>query len=130
MIFLLTCLFIATLLPYLTKLPVVYAMYKAGGYDNNHPREQQARLVGFGARAVAAHQNSFESLLIFAIAILVALLTQTTTPLVQNLAAVYLVSRVVYTLLYLGNLGTLRSLVWAVGLVCSLTILCSSIPSV
>ena len=62
---LLTCLFIAMLLPYLAKGPVAWAMAKAGGYDNHHPRSQQAQLTGFGARALAGHQNAFESLLIF-----------------------------------------------------------------
>lgn len=61
---LLTCLFIAMLLPYLAKGPVAWAMVKAGGYDNHHPRTQQAQLTGFGARALAGHQNAFESLLI------------------------------------------------------------------
>lgn len=33
----------------------------AGGYDNNHPRDQQAALVGWGKRANAAHNNTLES---------------------------------------------------------------------
>ena len=63
---LILCLFIACLFPYFAKIPVAMAMKdQPGGYDNNHPRAQQAALTGFGARAVAAHQNSFESLIIF-----------------------------------------------------------------
>ncbi len=42
--------------------PVAFAMNKLDGYDNKHPREQQSKLTGFGARALAAHQNCFESL--------------------------------------------------------------------
>jgi len=125
---LIICLFIAALLPYLTKLPVAYAMHKAGGYDNNNPREQQASLVGFGARAVAAHQNSFESLLIFSIGVLTAISTQTISPLTENLAILYVVSRFIYHAFYLMNLATLRSLIWAIGLVCSLTILGTCLP--
>ena len=65
MTILIVCLFIACLLPYLAKIPTAIAMKnQPGGYDNNHPRAQQAMLTGFGARAVAAHQNSFESLII------------------------------------------------------------------
>ena len=64
---LLTCLLIAMLLPYLAKGPVAIAMAKLGGYDNSHPREQQSKLTGYGARAVAGHQNAFESLLYYSL---------------------------------------------------------------
>jgi uncharacterized MAPEG superfamily protein len=122
---LIICLFIAVLLPYLLKFVIGYFMKKEGRYDNNHPREQQARLVGMGARAVAAHQNGFESLLVFATAALAALATNQVTERVQILAIIYIVSRVVYNVLYLMNWASLRSLVWFIGLLCSLTILLS-----
>lgn len=127
---LILCLFIAAILPYLAKLPLVYAMQKAeGGYNNHHPREQQASLKGFGARALAAHQNSFESLIIFSSAILTALVTKSYSYTVQTLAIAYLISRVVYHFLYLMDWATLRSTVWFIGLVCSLSILWLSIPT-
>ena len=66
---LLITLFIAMLLPFLAKAPLAAAMQKAGGYDNNNPRAQQAALTGFGQRANAAHYNSFEALLIYACAV-------------------------------------------------------------
>lgn len=122
---LIICLFIAVLLPYLLKIVVGYFMKKEGRYDNHHPREQQARLVGMGARAVAAHQNGFESLLVFATAALAALATNQVTERVQILAIIYIVSRVVYNVLYLMNWASLRSLVWFIGLLCSLIILLS-----
>ncbi len=126
---LLVCLFIAVILPYLTKIPVVLAVKKAGlPYDNNHPRAQQAHLEGFGARAVAAHQNSFESLLVFATAALTALATGHTGPTIQILALVYIVSRCVYHCLYLMNLATLRSTVWFVGLLCCLAMIWLCFP--
>jgi len=125
---LIICLFIACLLPYLSKLPVAWAMSRAtGGYNNNYPREQQASLQGFGARAAAAHQNSFESLLIFSTAAITALATNHVTDMVQYLAIGYIVSRVVYHALYLMDLAALRSTIWLVGLICSLTILGSCI---
>ena len=70
---LIICLFIAALLPFIAKIPVAIAMHKLNGYNNNHPRAQQAELTGFGARALAAHQNAFESLAIFAPSILLAI---------------------------------------------------------
>ena len=74
---LIVCAIIAALLPYLAKAPVAIAMNKLDGYDNRHPRAQQSKLTGFGARALAAHQNSFESLLIFTIALVVVFASNT-----------------------------------------------------
>lgn len=113
---LLTCLFVAMLLPYLAKGPVAWAMAKAGGYDNHHPRSQQAQLTGFGARALAGHQNAFESLLIFGLAVLTVIATGKVTPTAEWLAIVHIVARFGYQILYLLNKGTLRSLSWFVAI--------------
>lgn len=125
---LIICLLIAVLLPYLAKIPVGFAMQKAGGYDNNYPREQQARLTGFGARAAAAHQNCFESLAVFSTAALTALVTNNLSSTVQILAIVYIVSRVLYNLFYLFDMAALRSTVWFVSLICCVSILWLCIP--
>ena len=120
-------LIIAALLPYLAKAPVAYAMHKLGGYDNNHPRAQQAKLTGFGARALAAHQNAFESFMIFAAAILLAISTNNINENIHYLAFTYLGARIIYNLLYLLNIGILRSIVWFISLGCSLLIMVLSI---
>ncbi|WOT05873.1 MAPEG family protein [Shewanella youngdeokensis] len=119
---LLICLMLAMLLPYFSKAPVAIAMAKQGPYDNNHPREQQASLTGMGARAVAAHQNSFESLLIFACAVLAVLATGKVNLVAEFAAMVHIVARVAYHILYLKNKGTLRSLSWFVGIIASFVI--------
>ncbi|MBE8168818.1 MAG: MAPEG family protein [Shewanella sp.] len=113
---LLICLFIAMLLPYLAKAPVAYAMSKLGSYDNNHPRDQQSKLTGFGARALAGHQNAFESLLIFGVAVLAVVTTGNTTETAVTLAIVHVVARIVYHVLYLMDFSTLRSLSWFVAI--------------
>jgi len=122
------CLFAATLLPYLAKAPVAMAMNKLDGYDNNHPRSQQAKLTGFGARALAAHQNAFESLIIFVPAVLLAITTKNTTDIITLLAVTHVIARVLYNLLYLFNIGILRSIVWAVATVSSFAIIWQCIP--
>ena len=104
-------------------------MNKADGYDNNHPREQQANLEGFGARALAAHQNAFESLIIFSVAILLAVATSTNNETVQLLAIIHVGSRVVYNLLYLLNISIFRSIIWAIGIGCSFAIMWQCIPN-
>lgn len=124
---LLVCLLITVLLPYIAKLPVAKAMNSEGsGYDNHHPRVQQARLQGYGARAVAAHQNAFESLAVFATAALSALATNHVSYTIQLLAIVYVVSRLVYHCLYLLDLATLRSTIWTIGYLCcvAMIVLC------
>ena len=119
---LITCLFIAMLLPYLAKIPVAVAMAKLGGYDNAHPRAQQAKLTGFGARALAGHQNAFESLLIFGLAVLTVIATDKVNETCSMLAITHVIARVFYHALYLLNYGTLRSLSWFVAIGASIGI--------
>jgi uncharacterized MAPEG superfamily protein len=92
-------------------------------YDNHHPRSQQARLTGFGARALAAHLNSFEAFPLFAVGVLMAHVTQTHGVLVDVLALTFVVARVLYLLFYWTDMHWQRSLVWAVGLLCSLLLM-------
>ncbi|QEY62406.1 MAPEG family protein [Metapseudomonas lalkuanensis] len=122
------CLFFTALLIYLAKVPVAKAMHEEGrGYDNRNPRAQQARLTGFGARAVAAHQNTLEIFPLFAAGVLVAHVTQSQGWFVDLLAIVFIVSRVLYLFLYWNDKASLRSLVWGVGLVCSLLLMLSPV---
>ncbi|GGI80389.1 membrane protein [Shewanella hanedai] len=123
---LLICLFIAMLLPYLAKGPVAVAMAKAGGYDNAHPRDQQAKLTGFGARAVAGHQNAFESLLIFGLAVVTVIASDSVNSTAVTFAIVYVIARIAYQVLYLIDKGTLRSLSWFVAIISSFVIFCQA----
>lgn len=120
---LITCLLIACALAILSKGPVAYFMNQLGGYNNKHPRNQQAKLTGTGARALAAHQNSFESLILFAPAILVAVATNTTGDTIQYLAISHVVARVLYNILYIINIHYLRTLSWLVATVASFSII-------
>jgi len=121
-------LFLALLLPLLAKGPVAYAMAKLGGYNNNHPRDQQSKLTGFGARGLAAHQNAFESVIIFAPAIILALTTGNTQQTIAILAVVHVISRVLYNILYLLDFALLRSIVWAIATLSSFAIVFQCIP--
>lgn len=115
--------FISTLLPFLAKIPVGLAMHRKGGYDNRHPRQQQSQLTGFGARALAAHQNSFEALIIFGIAMATAMATNTTNEVVIYLGVTHLVARVLYCVLYWFDINIIRSIVWGIGTVASFAII-------
>ncbi|WP_085577740.1 MULTISPECIES: MAPEG family protein [unclassified Pseudomonas] len=119
------CVFISALLIYVARMPVAKAMKEQGGYDNHQPRRQQAQLTGLGARALAAHQNSIEAFMLFAVGVLMAHTTQTAGWLIDTLAIVFVIARVVYLLCYWADLAWQRSLVWVIGLVCSLLLMIS-----
>jgi uncharacterized MAPEG superfamily protein len=120
------CLFIAGLLHVLSKAPLMRAQSRCeGGYDNNQPREQHAALDPWGKRALAAHENQIESFPLFAAGVLVAVATGVTSPVVDYLAIAFIVARVVYIFLYVQDVATLRSMVWMVGYLSSLALLCS-----
>jgi uncharacterized MAPEG superfamily protein len=119
------CVFISALLIYVARMPVARAMKEQGGYDNHLPRQQQAQLTGFGARAVAAHQNCFEAFILFAVGVLMAHTTQTAGWLIDTLAIIFVITRVIYLVCYWSDLAWQRSLVWFVGLVCSLLLMIS-----
>ncbi len=112
------CLAAAFLLTYLTKLPLAMAMAKEGesGYDNRNPRDQQARLTGWGRRSLAAHQNSFEVTPLFAAAIITAYLFQADAYWSAVWATIFLISRILYIFFYIRDVNLMRSTVWMVGI--------------
>jgi uncharacterized MAPEG superfamily protein len=112
----LVCVFAAFLLCMVSKAPVALAMSRRPeGYNNRHPRDQQAALEGWGRRALAAHLNSFEAFPGFAAAVIVAHLAAADPVWSSWLAVVFVVSRVAYVALYLANANLWRSAVWTVG---------------
>jgi len=120
------CLFFAGLLHSLSKGPLAAAQKQcSGGYNNNNPREQQATLDGWGRRALAAHENQIESFPLFAAGVLVATATGIDSGAVRFWAIAYLVARMAYMYCYLKDVPTLRSVVWGVGFISSLALLCS-----
>lgn len=119
------CIFISALLIFVAKAPVARAMIKEGQghYDNRHPRAQQARLTGFGARALAAHLNSFEAFPLFAAGVLMAHVGNAPDRLVDGLAVTFVLARVLYLIFYWADLHWQRSVVWVVGLLSSLLLM-------
>lgn len=106
-----------------SALPLVLAIIaKAlGGFsmaDNSHPREVVDKYTGSAARANAAQQNSYESLPIFLASVIVAMLFFVPQVVVNYLAVMYVGLRVIYSLAYIVNLPTLRSIIWALSMAC------------
>jgi hypothetical protein len=86
------------------------------GYDNRTPRAQQAQLSGLGLRAKAAHENTFEALTMFAPAVFIAHLGHGDLAWSSRLAIAFVIARAAYIACYLGDVATLRSAVWTVGI--------------
>ena len=102
----------------MSKWPLLRAMVKHGNgkYDNNTPREQQAALGGWGARARAAHYNTIEAFPPFAAGFLAAQLGGGDTTWIHILCCTWFASRTIYIWAYLKDTATFRTLVWAMGL--------------
>lgn len=115
------CLVVVAILP-LVIAPIggYFRFQQFKGLDNKHPRQQQAKMEGIGARAMAAQQNAWEALPFFTAAVVVSHLTQANPSTAANLSIGFLAARILHPILYLANIDTLRSLVWMVGVVCGL----------
>ncbi|GGO68707.1 MAPEG family protein [Bowmanella pacifica] len=130
MYMILLCLFIASLLPLLAKAPLALAQARTGGYDNRYPRNQQATLSGFGARAKAAHENAFEALIMFTPGALAVVATGQADSYAQYLAQAFIAARLLYNLFYLLDWHLARSTVWVIGLGCSVALMWHALQGV
>jgi uncharacterized MAPEG superfamily protein len=86
-------------------------------------REEMAPLTGWALRAQRAHVNMLESLVIFAIFVLVAQATNRLDETTALGAQIFFWGRVAYALVYLAGVPWVRTLVWAVSVVGLLMIL-------
>ena len=105
-------------------LPFIMAMIAklVGGFrfsDNANPRDFLARTSGMAARANAAQKNSYESLPIFLVAVVVAMLFFVPQGVINKLAWLYVLIRIAYCAAYITNLALFRSILWLLSLACS-----------
>jgi uncharacterized MAPEG superfamily protein len=105
-------LLVAALMPYFAV-----ALAKSGGFDNRAPRPSLENLTGWRRRAEWAHRNHFEVFPIFAAAVFVAELTHAPQVRIDLLAGIFVLLRVVYTALYIGDKAALRSIVWLLAMI-------------
>ncbi|MBL8431744.1 MAG: MAPEG family protein, partial [Dechloromonas sp.] len=73
--------------------------------------------------AHAAQMNGFEALPLFIAAVVLAQQAHAEQGRIDTLALLFVAIRIVYVVVYLMNLGTLRSLVWGAGFAVSVAIL-------
>lgn len=86
-------------------------------------REGLPPIEGWAGRAARAHRNMLESLVPFAILVLIAHLTQRANAQTALGAAVFFWARVAYAVVYVAGVPWLRTGVWAVGVIGLLMIL-------
>ena len=79
-------------------------------------RETMPVLTGWALRAQRAHLNMLESLVIFAIFVLVAHVTGQANAMTALGCTLFFWGRVGYALVYLAGIPWLRTLIWAVSL--------------
>jgi len=114
------CLLAAVILTIVSIGPA--KMSGARNYDNRNPRDPAFYTPGLRARSQGAHLNGYEAFPFFAAAVILAEMRAVPQGVVNGLAVAFIVARVLYVLFYLGDRPTLRSLVWAVALLCNLAI--------
>lgn len=112
----------AGMVPY---IGTAYAKFSDGGrktYDNHDPRAQIDSLPPQRRRAYWAQLNGFEAFPLFAAGVIVAHLAGAAQGVVDTLAVTFVALRVTYTLLYIYDRPSARSLVWAAALACVLAL--------
>ncbi len=120
------CLIVACVLPIvcagIAKFKGFGVRRRDGGFDNHNPRAWLSTLQGYQARANAAQHNSFEALPLFIAGVLAAQQMHADQYRVDMLALAFIVARLAYVALYVADKPSLRSLVWAAGLACSIAL--------
>ncbi|MEM7725116.1 MAG: MAPEG family protein [Cyanobacteria bacterium P01_A01_bin.45] len=125
----LSSILIASLLIYFPFLFVAYARFQIG-YDQSSPRAMFDKLPQYAKRANWAHQNSFETFIIFAAAVLSAYVTGIDTFTGAIAAIAFVVARFFYSIFYILDIPILRSLMYAIGSLSSFSLLILSIIKV
>jgi len=120
------CIIVACLLPVLSAAIAKFKGFgvrrRDGGFDNHNPRAWMAKLGGYQARANAAQHNGFESLPLFIAGVLAAQQMHGDQSRIDLLALAFIAIRLAYIALYVADQATLRSLVWAAGVACSIAL--------
>lgn len=111
----------AVILVYVPYMLVAYGRIQIG-IDLAAPRAMFDKLPPYAQRATWAHQNSFESLMIFAPAAIIAYVTGVDSPWAFKAAIIYLVARLLYSLFYILSIPLARSLMFGIGSACIFTL--------
>lgn len=121
------CVLVMALMPmgcaWLAKAGQLGKPRRQGGFDNHNPRAWLARQTDWRARANAAQDNTFEALPFFIGAVVIAHQLGTVQMRLDVLAFLFVVLRLLYVMMYVADLATARSAVWALALLVNIAIL-------
>jgi uncharacterized MAPEG superfamily protein len=79
------------------------------------PRFYADKLPDYAKRANWAHQNSFESFILYAPAAVMAYVTSQESTLALLAVVAYLIARLLFSVFYILNVAPLRSLMFGIG---------------
>ena len=121
------CVLVAAILPIvcagIAKSGKIGKLLSQGGFDNVDPRQWLAQQSDWRARANAAQSNSFEALPFFIGAVVIAHQLGAHQGRLDILAFLFIVLRVIYVMMYVAGMATVRTLVWTTGLFINIGIL-------
>lgn len=119
--FLLVSIGLAAALVYLPFLVAGYGRFTVG-YDKSAPRAMLPKLPPYAQRATWAHENAFESMILYAPAALMAYVTQQQSGVALGAALAYLAARSLYPVAYILDQPIGRSLMFAVANISTFTL--------
>lgn len=121
------CVLIAALLPIacagIAKAGMFGVSRRKGGFDNANPRAWLARQTDWRARANAAQANSFEALPFFIGAVIIAHQLGANQTRLDIMAFLFVVLRMMYIMMYVSGMASIRSMVWILGFALNIGIL-------
>ncbi len=128
-VILLDCIAAAAALVYAPFLVVALARLQLG-YDQAAPRAMFERLPDYAQRATWAHQNSFETFMLFSAAALMAFVTGVDSEAAGLAAIVFTIARLLFSVFYILNVPLGRSLMFAISSSCTATLFYFSLMAV
>lgn len=109
----LDCIVLGAILVYAPFLVVAYGRVTVG-YDFAAPRAMFEKLPNYAKRATWAHQNSFETFILFAPASFMAYITEQDSVLAIGASAAFVIGRFFYSIFYILDVPIGRSLMFAI----------------
>lgn len=109
--------FAAVVLPYVPYLLVAYEKNRRQIYDPANPRESNALLEGWSARAKAAETNSWEALTAYLAVSWLAHVAGADRTVLAGLGVAWVASRLAYLTAYVAGWGRTRIVTWFLGVV-------------
>ncbi len=126
---LLDCIAAAAILVYAPFTVVAYARLRVG-YDQGAPRAMFDKLPPYAQRATWACQNTQEAFMLFSAAALTAYVTGQDSSLAVGAALTFVAARSLYPGFYILDVPLGRSLMFAIGSLCTATLFGLSLLSI